>query len=223
MGFIPHSQNRCAVYHHGDGKRINGCIVGNLIIGSLQEGGGSEKHRLCAILCSTTGKGYSCLLRNPHIHKLLSCLFPLLCMKSHAAGHSCGNSQDCRILLHFRQQKFRGKFSDILPGKIVFFSGFSRFQMEGQMPVPAFLILLRKLKPLTLCGMNVKHHGFFVALRLFQGFYQRLHIISLFLIEIFQPHSPEQIVLSLAIAFSKAFQALIHAPVVFRNGHFIII
>ena len=95
--------------------------------------------------------------------------------------------------------------------------------VEGNAPVPGFLVFFRRFVTFAFFGMNMQNRR---LVRVFDFFHQRRqfgNVVALFQITVIEPESLKHVALGFSAGLAQQPQVAVQAAVVFGNGHFVVV
>src|SRR5574344_620731 len=198
-------------------------ILTELVIGTLQEGGISTVHNMCTGLCSTRSQGYGFLFGNAYIDILFAQLFAFGLVKTDSSGNGGSNDKEFGILLGLLQQIVAYHRTEILTREAFRIFDGTGLDIERKSPMPAFLILYRRLETISFLCMEMYNDRMVDVLHLSESLDKLFHIIPLFHIKIVETEGLEDVLLRFPLCLSELFQSFINTTMVLGNTHLIVV
>ena len=197
-----------------------------LVVGTLQKRTVHTKDRLGARACKRGGKGHGVLFGNTHVDKLLTGGNAKLGCKAHDVGRGGRDAHNLRIALDSSAQ---GLARNVGIGARRRLARMARAELAPSCHVkrthvmPAFGVVLGRLKALALGGGDVQHDGMIDIAQFLQRVDEGQHVVTGVQIAVVEPHRAENVALTGTVAGAQLGQIAIQAAMVLGNGLVVIV
>ena len=205
----------CAEYKYYRSVSVEGKVLHQLVIGSLQERSVHHEHRLRAALCHTGNHCNRMLFRNSDVDKLLThAVAP--CLVHSERGRRCGvDDADRRIGSGLCLQKLAGIVVTALVAR--------GLKVLRHSVVTGLLVGNRPVGAESLLGMNVHDNRMVDVLHCRECIDQRVDIVALFHIAVVKADRAEQVQLARSVRPAELVNVPVDSAVGLRNRHLIVV
>ena len=197
-----------------------------LVVSALQKRAVHTKDWLGARARKRGGKGHGVLLGNAHIDELFAGGSAKLGCKAHDVGRGGRDAHDLRIALDGGAERLarnvgigaRRRLARMARAELA-----SSCHVKRTHVMPAFGVVLGRLKALALGGGDVQHDGMIDIAQFLQRVDEGQHVVTGVQIAVVEPHRAENVALTGTVAGSQLGQIAIQAAMVLGNGLVVIV